>query len=408
MKVKEIKIVYNPHLKQRMFHESRAKYRAFVGGVGSGKTYASVNEALRQALEQPKSLGVMVAPTFPMIRDVTLRTFLELCPEELIAYSNKTQMLWRLINGSEILFRSADNPERLRGLTIAWFGIDEAAYLDAKTFQILQARLRQRGYRHLGWITTSPKGKNWIYEYWVERDGPDYELIRCSSRENPYLPEGFIEDLEASYSGIFARQEIEGEFVGAEGRVYREFDRSIHVRPIPADKRFKEVLAGVDWGFTNPAVILAIGVDSDNRLWILDEFYRRRVLLEQLIERAQDMRARYGINRFFCDPSEPGNIEAFRAAGLPAFPGNNAVMPGIAEVASRLPVQADGLPRLIVSPKCIHTITEFEQYRYKEPKKTGEEKEQPLKVYDHAMDALRYVAMAVSSSFRRKFDIRWA
>jgi phage terminase large subunit len=394
--MREIRIQYEPHPKQREFHKCPAKYRAFVGGVGSGKTYASVNEALYQALAQPGSLGVMVAPTFPMVRDVTLRTFLAICPEELIAYSSQTKMLWRLPNGSEILFRSADKPERLRGLTIAWFGIDEAAYTDEKTFQILQGRLRQRGYRHRGWVTTSPKGKNWIHKYFVEKDGPDYALIRCSSRENPHLPPGFVEDLEASYTGVFARQEIEGEFVAVEGLVYSDFRRDVHVSPVPDGKMFKEVVAGVDWGFTNPAAILVVGVDGDDRAWVLEEFYERRVLQDSLAAVALRFMAQYGITAFYCDPSEPGFIADFVQRGLPAVPGNNDLVPGIAEVSSRLAVQADGLPRLFVAPECVHTIVEFEQYRYKEDRK-GAPGEAPMKAFDHAMDALRYCVMGLKT-----------
>lgn len=238
------------------------------------------------------------------------------------------------------------------------------------------------------------------------RDGPDYELVKCSSRENPYLPGEFVRDLEESYAGAFARQEIDGEFVAAEGRVYTDFSREIHVREIPEDKQFEVALGGVDWGFTNPAVVLAVGVDSDNRLWVLDEFYKRRVLLEEQIAAAREFSERYGVSCFYCDPSEPANIAAFHNAGLLAQAGNNALLPGIAAVSALLPVREDGLPRLIVSPRCANLIVEFEQYRYPEDKGKSIEKEQPIKAFDHALDALRYVAMALQQSVARA-GIRW-
>jgi phage terminase large subunit len=201
--------------------------------------------------------------------------------------------------------------------------------------------------------------------------------------------------LEASYTGVFARQEIDAEFVSAEGLVYSEFRRDIHVRD-PAGKIFVRVVAGVDFGFTNPSVILVCGVDSDGRLWVIDEFYERRVLPAVLVDVARSMMNRYGISCFYCDPSEPGFIAMMQEAGLPAIGGNNDLIPGIAEVSSRLAVQPDGLPRLFVAPSCVHTIMEFEQYRYPEGKeKTKGAGETPIKAFDHAMDALRYVAMGL-------------
>ena len=392
---KRIEIVYQPHPKQFEFHENPAKFRLFLGGVGSGKTVAGAMELLRQALQQPGSLWVVVAPSYTMLRDSSLRTFLTFTPEALIPYFNRTLLWMKLLNGSEILWRSADQPEKLRGLTIAGFWIDEAALVEEKTFLILQARLRQRGFTHRGWLTTTPKGKNWLYKYFVERDGEEYALIRCSSRDNPYLPDDFVKTLEESYSDVFARQEIDAEFVSAENRVYDSFDRSIHVRPIPPDKVFKEVVAGVDWGYSNPAVILPVGIDSDGRMWVLDELYQSRLTMDELIAQAKRLKQEYNISRFIADPSEPAFIAAFNMAGLPTWPGDNSLMPGIAEISARLKVQPDGLPRLILSPKCVHTAMEFEQYRYKETKdKTLAP--QPIKAFDHAMDALRYVALEVS------------
>lgn len=387
-----IEIPYEPHPAQRRFHESKARYRAFVGGIGSGKTLAGVHEAIRVAMQQRGSLGMIVAPTYTMLRDATRRTFLDVCPQELIEGFHKTENRVTLLGGSEILFRSADEPDRLRGPNLAWVYVDEAAMVAHQAWRILIGRLRQAGYEPRAWITTTPKGRNWVWQEWVERgDRENYELIRCSSRENPHLPPDFIRDLEASYSGVFARQEIEGEFVGFEGLVYDNFSRDVHVAEPPAGA-IKEHIAGVDWGYTNPAVVLVVGIDGDGRMWVVDEFYQRRVMIEQQIAAAQEFQRRYNVQRFLCDPSEPQFIAKFQQAGLPAIAGDNALRPGIAAVYSRLAVQDDGKPRLFVSPRCVNLIVEFENYRY--PEQKGEiVKETPLKAFDHALDALRYAVM---------------
>ena len=60
---------------QVAFWGSPERFRAFVGGIGSGKTYAGTVEILRQPAG---STGMVVAPTYPMLRDATLRTFADL------------------------------------------------------------------------------------------------------------------------------------------------------------------------------------------------------------------------------------------------------------------------------------------------------------------------------------------
>ena len=100
---------------QREFWGSPAKFRLFVGGIGSGKTRAGALEVLRQP---GGSTGMVLAPTYPMLRDATLRTFLELAQRGgVLEDFRKAEMAATLMNGTTVLFRSADNPDRLRGPT---------------------------------------------------------------------------------------------------------------------------------------------------------------------------------------------------------------------------------------------------------------------------------------------------
>src|SRR4051812_14495035 len=94
---------------QLKFWASRARWRLFVGGVGSGKTRAGCVEILRQPAG---STGMVLAPTYPMLRDATLRTFLDLARGAgVLASFNKGEMVARLHGNRTVLFRSADNPD---------------------------------------------------------------------------------------------------------------------------------------------------------------------------------------------------------------------------------------------------------------------------------------------------------
>jgi hypothetical protein len=114
--------------KQQAFVYAQQHHLAFVAGIGSGKTWSGGIRAGRAAygyigkdkiLDVP-NLGVVTAPTYPMLRDATVRTFLDVNDEYIEAF-NKAEMVARLKNGSEVLFRSTEHPDRLRGPSITWW-----------------------------------------------------------------------------------------------------------------------------------------------------------------------------------------------------------------------------------------------------------------------------------------------
>lgn len=199
-----------------LFWNNNAPFRLFVGGAGSGKTRAAVLEILRM----PESTGMVVAPTFRMLHDSTLATFLELTRNGgVLADFNKTDMVARLVNGTRILFRSADEPDRLRGVNLGWFVLDEGALCTQETWLILLARLREAPGR--AWVCTTPRGFDWLYETFVKTESTDYAVIRSSTRANIFLPANFVERLQSQYTHQWQQQEIEGEFCELEGTLFK-------------------------------------------------------------------------------------------------------------------------------------------------------------------------------------------
>lgn len=165
------------------------------------------------------STGAVVAPTYPMMRDATLRTFLELTQRAgILERFNKSDMTVDLIDGKHVLFRSADEPDRLRGPNLGWFYLDEAALMVEQTWLIMIGRLREQPGR--AWATSTPRGFNWLYETFV-KGGEDYEVVHSSTRANPYLPKEFVASLERSYTSDWQKQEIEGEFTDPTGAMFQ-------------------------------------------------------------------------------------------------------------------------------------------------------------------------------------------
>ena len=402
---------------QQAFLASDARFSFYVGGVGAGKTTAGALRALAYALNHPGALGLIGAPTYPMLRDTTQRTFFSLLPEEMPYSYHKVEGHLRLENGSEILFRSADQPDRMRGLTLAWFWLDEAPLCGYYAWQILKGRLRQEGYATQGWATGTPHGRDGYARDFELSPRQSHALYRAATSANAaHLPADYIDDL--GLSGALYDQEVLGLFTAFEGLVYAFSADSAdgHLREPEPEQHFGRIIGGIDWGYTNPTAAVIFGLDGDDRAWQLDEWYQRRAPLDAVVLPALvDLSKRYHIEAWYCGPDEPEHIAALQTAlaraGLSsrALPAEDAVRPGIQTVTRLLGRRGDGTRGLYVAPRCVHTIAEYGMYQYLSdalaasasgsPPPLGEglgvrsgaeASELPLKQYDHAMDASRY------------------
>jgi len=205
-----------------------------VSGVGAGKTWAGNVEIARMP---PGSIGVVAAPTFRMLYDATLMTFHEVCGRFIAPNGfSKSEMRVRLIDDKVILFRSADDPERLRGPNLGWFWLDEAALMPELAWEIMIGRLRLQPGR--AWVTTTPRGKvNWVYKVFVTNADQHSFIINCPTSSNTFLPDFFIDTLDSRYTGVWKSQEFEGEFVDfGMNQAYAEFRRSRNVLPNVREK----------------------------------------------------------------------------------------------------------------------------------------------------------------------------
>ena len=375
--------------KQKQFLLTQSKYPGFIGGIGSGKTYAGCLKALLRC--QPKQDGMILAPTYPMLRDVTQRTFFEIADRFNVRYTYHKSEERVEIGGALVLFRSTDTPERLRGPNLNWAYLDEAAQMIHKTWLIIIGRLRIGS--PSAWITTTPAGYNWVYRQWVDSKDPAYEMIHAPTVDNTFLHPGYLADLKANYVGEFARQEIEGDFVAFEGLVYPNFRREMHVKDV-------EIKGGwtwcrsVDYGYTNPFVCLWGAIDEDGRLYVVDEHYRPKMLIR---EHAEAIKRRKGNYAFTAADHDAQDNAEMVACGVSTRNAQKDVLVGIQKVMARFEPAGDNRPRLFISSRCSNLLRELGMYRWSQTKEGRNDKEEPVKENDHAMDALRYMVMELDN-----------
>lgn len=409
----EIIIPYVPSPKQELFHRDRYKkrYRAIFAGTGAGKTRAGVFEAVSWALDNPGSVGYIFEPTNKMISRIIIPTLRDLLGKNieanpLIKQFNKSEgnQFLEFINGSIIWFGSLERPEMAEGPNVDFIMIDEARLVRDffEAWDAIRRRLRGsqgKKYPRGAWITTTPdmptpydeKTRTGSYLFSLF-ENPETRLknsgiTRMSIYDNPHLDDVFLDDIKMSHTEGRAERFIYGRFAEI-GIGSFEFDSTIHILKgellkLVTDKTmtFKKFGYGQDFGWTNPCCSLAIGMDNDNRAYILEEFYQSRARDEDRIKAQLAMQkswAAYDSGIWYCDPSNPQAIMMMREAGMSAVGNKVKREDGIRDIGSRLLVAGDGRPRLYIHPSCVNTISEFQTYL------------ESKKERDHAVDAARY------------------
>lgn len=362
-----------------------SRYVAFVAGRNSGKTFAG---ALKAALNcRPRTLGLIAAPDFPMLEFGAKRAFLDTLrrngePFELHQQRGVVN-LTRL--DAEVRFATLENEGRVRGPNYAWAWVDEVEYVTDRTvWSALKGAVRD-GDNPALFVTSTPKGRRIVWDEWVANPTPQHVLYKATTRDNPYInADDYIAGL--GYSGRFAAQEIEAEFVAFDGLVYPGFDRT---RTVATDVTGWRTVVTVDVGTRNPTAILTVHQAGDDRVHVSREVYRRNLSSAEIVAAIREAIDGTDAETVVIDPSAAGYILELQRLGYHVTKGDHAITEGIGRLTTAL---ADGLT---VDPSCINLVGEFESYRY--PDGTRTESDKPIKDHDHALDALRYAVMHLSA-----------
>lgn len=399
---------------------------AYYGGYGSGKTVVLCASVITQALLFGGEY-VIGRHHMPELRRTTMKQFIEMCPKELIVdvrVADAEVHLRSQAGKAIVYFVGLEEPGKLDSLNLSGFAIDEASQTSEEAFLKLQGRLRNSKGLRKGILVGNPKGRDHVYRYFVSKQAlsanelqtieqvqADYRMIVAPSTENKHLDPMYVQRMLATYSKERVQRDIMGSFDSFEGMIYNDFVRNIHVvEPYEIPKEWTKLI-GLDHGFTNPTAAVFAAVDYDGNIVVYDEFYQREWLIQDICKKGLLPKiGKNPISGIWIDPSTKARRSQTGVSDFSTYlehlpdrialiPANNEVSAGIDRVKSFLRVnERTKRPRLTIFSTCLNLIEEIGEYRWAEltENQAGQrnEREEPRKKNDHAVDALRYLIMS--------------
>jgi len=222
---------------QEQFVFSEAAHPAMVAGLGAGKSQAGIVRLLIKMFQSPGIDTAYYMPTYDLLRLRAMPgTEAILAELGIRSKTNKSEYLIEVAGDGNMIFRSYDRPERIVAYEVADSIVDELDTLPKEKAAYVWRKVSERNRQQcgrpntLGNVTTPDQGySGFTYAKWVKQMQPGYELIKASTASNPFLPDGYIEQIRANYDPILADMYLNGEFVSlSQNKVYHFFDRTKH------------------------------------------------------------------------------------------------------------------------------------------------------------------------------------
>src|SRR3990167_7305618 len=233
--------------KQKEALLNRARYKVLNFGRRSGKTTELAQEAVVTSQTVENAKISYYAQTFGDARDIAWEIFLKAF-EGAIIKKNETLLEFTVKSQKGIAKIT------LRG----WETVLEPTLLTTKGRVV---------------FSSTPNGFNDFYELSnFAQNTPNWFYVHATSYDNPYNDKTWLDERSKTLPDDVFSQEYLADFRKQEGLVFKEFSREKHLyEELPAGDY--EKLAGVDFGFKNPAAVMEVQWNG-KALYIEDEWYK--------------------------------------------------------------------------------------------------------------------------------------
>jgi PBSX family phage terminase large subunit len=396
---------------------NRRKEIILSGPAGTGKSRGCLEKLHICAQKYPRMRGLIVRKTRESLTEAALVTFEEkvLPANSPIASGAQRRMrqAYQYPNGSTIVVGGLDKAQKVMSTEYDMIYVQEAIELSENDWEALTTRLRNgiMPYQQL-LADTNPDTPY----HWLKMRESRGALLMLESRheDNPTVTPDYLDTLKALTGVRHARLYL-GKWVAAEGMVYEEWDRKLHMLDRFEIPRSWPRYWSIDFGFTNPFVWQAWATDPDGRLIRYKEIYMSQRLVEDHAKKIRELtRDEPFPTAVICDHDAEGRATLERTLGIKTIAAHKTVTDGIQAVKSRLKVQRDGKARLflmrdsrveidpVMQEKKLPTCGEEEIDGYVWDISNGRKKgEEPVKANDHSVDAMRYMVAQLDLVGRR-------
>jgi len=355
------------------------------GGSSSGKTYSLLQNLFTKAIES-KSTITIVGQDIPNLKAGALRDALNIYNnsedlQSFVTFYNKTERIFTFYNGSIMEFKSYKNAQDAKSGKRAYLFMNEANGMSYDIWFELEMRTT-----HQAFIDYNPNSEFWVHEKVIGQE--NVKLIISDHRHNPFVPQKIRDKLEALRYKDLELFKVYGRGLTGkiEGLIFRNFNV---VLDLPRDKDGKieaELIAyGMDFGFTNdPTTALAV-YRFNSELYVDELIYETGLTNPAICKKLRENGVE-SHHEIIADSAEPKSIveiysERFNIKG--AKKGKDSIKSSI-----------DILKRYVINitQRSVNTRKEFGTYKWAEDKE-GKQLNTPVDFNNHAIDALRYVAL---------------
>ena len=233
---------YIPHLWQAIFHSMHdeegklLRFRHLVAGRRGGKTLSAAEDVAYYCMnpaafhwdahrkESREPIHVWVLTKDHVIGRAALLTFRKVLTDLGLVVNqdyreHRGNRYFDFDNGSLVEFKTADDPENLRGAGLDILWMDEAAFIVSDAaIQVVRPALSDK--RGIIITTTTPHGKNWFYNsFWSPEslEDPNHGRVEYRSLDNPHFPREEWEYMQKTYHPLMFKQEYMASFDSMQG-----------------------------------------------------------------------------------------------------------------------------------------------------------------------------------------------
>jgi phage terminase large subunit len=396
---------------------SKAPEIMLSGPAETGKTWTCCHKLNALMWKYPGAQAAVIRKTQASMVSSVLQTFDRVIGENsgVVAYGGEKPEWYQYPNGSRVWVGGMDNPNKVLSAERDFVYVCQSEELTVDDWETLRTRNTGRGgvapYAQQFADCNPGAPTHWIIE---RKNKGTLKFLESRHEDNPTL---YDDDGNITEQGIRSLQVLDaltgaryyrlrkGLWVGAEGIIYENWDPAIHVKPprtIP--QQWPRVWA-VDFGYTNPFVWQSWAIDPDDRMWLVKEIYRTKLLVEDAAKRILEVsKDDPRPTAIICDHDAEDRATLERHLQMAVKGGYKGVKPGLQAVEARIRKAGDDQPRIFILEDALVHEPDPDLITAKKPTCTAQEiagyiwntrggqakGEEPLKENDHGMDTMRY------------------